>query len=889
VGLITGSNPTLTAGITAPSIFSLSCNSNSLLVKDNSSYFSRFGITYEWTIVGAGGKSNSSETISSTASSFIILPGQLTAGTLQVQLTIKNSANLTNSTTANITIVGSNKLNVSVASSYNLTRKRNVPITIPLDVSNRCGGTLSYAWSYISSNRTSYSADAALTQTITTNDYTIPASTLLGPYYYTLQAVVTETINGSTFSGSSQFNLNIVNEDLTGTYSFANPITDGIFSTLDDLQISLALDNLLSYPPTYTWTCQNPVDTTCTGATSNSDTFTIAQASLVSYQNYTITSTASTASPDSRSFTKTFNIRGIRSTIGAEFLPETPYKPSSLQDLTVFPVIDIANANYFTWWKQLVDPPIVWVSGTGEGQVTHQSLEIPVFRMLDSELYPGTEYHFELQVDSSSATNISRKTLLFTTNNIPACTSFTKSPASGLATDTYTLSANGCADDVDEVLIYTFYVQYYAVSSTYYILRGGIKTSSITLKLSSKTTGWKVKVCDSLSECRESTPQTISFTSRRMLDSEILDDFNTMAEDPDNIPTATIIALISDTVDRETYDTIKSVFDNYVKSLEQNNYTRELVVSVYRAIIEYQGQILENEEILDMIKFCHEMIMQDGYIKQTEAREILDSFYKIVESRSYDQDFVAEFLEIVEKIFIVTLGNSPPRSINDGRISEDFYYARLFGDSLKGLSVPLNSINVTLPNEFEDFGRYKMYDLFIKSFKTDGLPIFLTYLAEVGYYERPKIVYYDTRSAFNETDNFILEFEVPYNITKPGLAVKCQIYSVEAGLWQNVDCTGKILDSKVKVTTSSFGTMRLITVEEDLVNASEEECEMNPAAFSIVCFWLSLITVVTIINYLTSRKRPELYNVVGAGAIPGSKRLDSLDNLTFHPDPRFRM
>jgi hypothetical protein len=78
-------------------------------------------------------------------------------------------------------------------------------------------------------------------------------------------------------------------------------------------------------------------------------------------------------------------------------------------------------------------------------------------------------------------------------------------------------------------------------------------------------------------------------------------------------------------------------------------------------------------------------------------------------------------------------------------------------------------------------------------------------------------------------------------------------------------------------------------VEEDLVNASEEECEMNPAAFSIVCFWLSLITVVTIINYLTSRKRPELYNVVGAGAIPGSKRLDSLDNLTFHPDPRFRM
>jgi hypothetical protein len=42
-------------------------------------------------------------------------------------------------------------------------------------------------------------------------------------------------------------------------------------------------------------------------------------------------------------------------------------------------------------------------------------------------------------------------------------------------------------------------------------------------------------------------------------------------------------------------------------------------------------------------------------------------------------------------------------------------------------------------------------------------------------------------------------------------------------------------------------------------------------------------SVVTIINYLTSRKRPELYNFVGAGAIPGSKRLDSLDNADFSP------
>jgi hypothetical protein len=62
--------------------------------------------------------------------------------------------------------------------------------------------------------------------------------------------------------------------------------------------------------------------------------------------------------------------------------------------------------------------------------------------MLNSELEPGAEYHFELEVKDArgpTGTNISRKTLLFT-NDLPKCTSFTKSPKSGTATDTYTLS-----------------------------------------------------------------------------------------------------------------------------------------------------------------------------------------------------------------------------------------------------------------------------------------------------------------------------------------------------------------------------------------------------------------------------------------------------------------
>jgi len=73
-----------------------------------------------------------------------------------------------------------------------------------------------------------------------------------------------------------------------------------------------------------------------------------------------------------------------------------------------------------------------------------------------------------------------------------------------------------------------------------------------------------------------------------------------------------------------------------------------------------------------MIELCYEMAVQNGPIKQSEAKEILDSFYIVIESRSNDQDFVAESLGLLEKIFIITLDNSLPRSTSNGRISDDF-------------------------------------------------------------------------------------------------------------------------------------------------------------------------------------------------------------------------
>jgi hypothetical protein len=139
-----------------------------------------------------------------------------------------------------------------------------------------------------------------------------------------------------------------------------------------------------------------------------------------------------------------------------------------------------------------------------------------------------------------------------------------------------------------------------------------------------------------------------------------------------------------------------------------------------------------------MLELCYEMIEADGHIDKVEAKEIYNSLFKLIFSISNDKNFVAECLWLFEKIFIVTLENSTPR-MGTATIENDFYYQRLLGNKLQGLSVTLHSINVTLQNYFEKLVVYKIYDFFVKACPVEGLPIVTTYIAEVGFYEQPNI------------------------------------------------------------------------------------------------------------------------------------------------------
>jgi hypothetical protein len=118
-----------------------------------------------------------------------------------------------------------------------------------------------------------------------------------------------------------------------------------------------------------------------------------------------------------------------------------------------------------------------------------------------------------------------------------------------------------------------------------------------------------------------------------------------------------------------------------------------------------------------MLELCYEMIEADGNIDKAEGKEIYNSLFELIFSISNHQSFVVDCLGLLENIFIATLDNSPPR-MGTATIDNDFYYyyKRLLGNKLYGLSVALDSINFTLPNYFEKLGGYKIYDFFVKAF-----------------------------------------------------------------------------------------------------------------------------------------------------------------------------
>jgi len=144
--------------------------------------------------------------------------------------------------------------------------------------------------------------------------------------------------------------------------------------------------------------------------------------------------------------------------------------------------------------------------------------------------------------------------------------------------------------------------------------------------------------------------------------------------------------------------------------------------------------------------------------------------------------------------------------------------------------------------------------------QTEDLPIFTTYISEVGTYSKLNIAFYEAKNPIDSSENFTFKFEVAYHGGRDKLSVKCQLYSEGTGNWQDSECLSEISEQKVKVTSKNLGTYRLILVEDSPQAELESECVMNPGPYAIVCVWFALVIFMFIISILSKASgKPELY------------------------------
>jgi hypothetical protein len=858
-----GSNPpTPTAVINTSTLFSISCSDNPLLLRgDKSTYNPRFGITYDWSLSGTA-VTQALTTYLNTKKTEIELtldPNLLQAGTLTVTLEVSNSLSVKNSETKSVRIVGTRYLGVSLDPGTTTTIISSNSLEISTIITDRCDttGTLTYDWSYISSTNQDFTS-SVLTEIETNSKYTIPAGKLPGGYNYEFTVTVTESTG---ITGTNTITITVLNPPLVASVNRSS----GAVTSNQDLTITSTSTDPAQKGLNYSWSCTT-LNAACEDASNNQLTFgntqsiTIVQQDLVDYQDYTITLTISSQF-DSRTASTSVYLRTIDSTPAAIFL-ESPVRPAVNDPIYVYPIIEAPDDAQYEWLnrKETNATPIIGST--------------PALVFTENTLTKGTEYHYELTVKNSAGVLLSSGTLLFTTNDGPICTGFTIAPSTGIEFSTdFTIKALGCVDGDNLDIPLSYQYNFKTASNGVFLLKVSSSSDTYITKLNRNIKYVTVTVCDSKGTCITSDttnpayPLSVTVTKApagtRMLSSDMLELYNQLLEYPENLPAATILITTSDLLDKETYNTIKTAFDNYIKSVQSTKFTRELALSIYKAFILYQSEILDNNEILSMLQVCYELVKQDNQITHEEAYGIYENFYPTLSTRGDDHFFVANSLELLKKIFLASLNNSPPTVLDTRSISGDHFYQRLLGYNLNGLSLPLENLNFTLPNSLET---NTIYDLFVEAVQTEDLPIFTAYLAEVGIYNKLNVALYSSSSLIKASDSISYQFEVPYFGSNDDLAVKCQIYSEGSGVWEDANCNGKIKHNKVKVISNKLGTYRLMLVEaSEIVSESLSECEMNPAPYAVVCVWFGLVILLFIFCNLFESSKPTLYNQVNHG------------------------
>jgi hypothetical protein len=859
---VTTPRPILLSVLDTTPLFSISCGENPLLIRgDKSLSVKRFNIHYSWT---ASGTASTSDLVAYLAAQgdvnlHYIDPDLLKAGILTLTLTVNNDLGDTSTVTKNIIIRGTRYLSVVLAPGFTYTYSTDKSLTVSSSVSDRCDtfGTLSYTWSFVSSTKPNYDG-SSLVSSVSQSSLSIPSNTLEAPYNYIFSVNVTESTG---VWGTAQIELTVVYPPLVAVLNKVS----GVISSNQDLTISAAS----SYDPsgnplTYLWSCTTAINTPCASASGTvldlgtSSSVTITNDDLADYVNYYIKVTISTSViGDARTASSEIELYSINSNPTAIWI-EPPVRPSHQYPLFIFPLIIASPSSTFTW-----------VQKNGPTVDINSDPSVPSLTVLPESPNPlqeGVEYHFELSIYDSDNNLESAATLLFTTNEGPIGGTFAVNPMTGTEFDTrFTMSAFGFSDgdNLDLPLKYQYYFKVPNSNTAFKFIADSSKDSYTTI-LSRFVNKAVISVCDTVPTC---TTQEIQFTVNRrglrMLNSELLDLYNTILSEPDNIPAATILIGTLEELDKETYNIIKTRFDEYSATLPQDKSNRELILSVYQALASAQKDILDNSEILGLLEICNSILKDRTDVTEKEVSQIYETFYPIIASRSEDSTLVAKSMKLFNEISWATLNGDSPAKLNKEAISGNFYSKRLFAKDLEGLSIELEGFSFTLPKTFEN--KYTIYDIYTQVLPTQGLPIISTFLSEVGNYQQFQLSFSDKKPVFSSATE-LFTIEVPNTYKSSKLDMKCQIFSYDTETWDDSECNSEVVDSKIKITTLKIGAYRFDATE--LANSDNpdsilgSECEMNPAPYAIVCVWFGIVIMMFMMTIMTRMNKPHLYRPV---------------------------
>jgi hypothetical protein len=780
-------------------------------------------------------------------------------GDVTITLVVKNTVGNSSTASKTMSVTDTRLLTVGVDAGQYLSLTYGTSFRVAGFVSNRCdsAGPFAYTWVLSSSTNSGFSATSS-TFTQSSNAITLSGTTLPPGFDYTFRVTATD----NQISGSNSFTLTILYPPLIAKLNRIN----GTISSNSDLSLSASgSSDPYGSTLTYTWKCFIQGEA-CADPDGNLLTFinissiVIVSDKLIPNKVYSLGVTVSTS--DGRTATTSIDLETIASPPNSIEITSPP-KSSHQQSLIVTPNIQSSVQSTFQW--SLVSGPN---SPTNEGNNLSSVLQFS-----QNVLQEGGSYIFELSV-FNAATNalIGKGSLSITVNDGPKAGEFTVNPSEGVELSTrfyYTADSFYDGDQADYPLTYAY--SYITETGESLQLKGTSFSNTYSSYLNRLVKQVAVVVCDSVPTCLTvSKPVQVNGVSSRMLQDTLLTRYYESIQDDEDIPGVTSIFATSKLIESTDYPDIKVTFMEYMDTLFNNQFIRTLYYSVFRSFLMDDG-LVSNEEVINYLLTCEGKIdHQDNSL--SEAEQIYEIFSAAIYAGSSDPDFVINGVELLKNIHWYTFQSQGPSVFPQELSQETHLNIRAFGGDFLGKTLQFKDFSITYP--VDDANKFEVFNLYAEIVNTGDLPLVTIHTSEVGRLNVLNIELYTDQIPYTPSSadqQFTLEFPYAAAVATTEKKVECTIYSTNDGSWSDNKCSSEIMDGKIKVQTSSLGSLSFKLVDVNPVDPvdpddpdinvdddDDSDCEVSPGPFVIVGLWFGMLFVSIVVVIMLKINRPDL-------------------------------